>query len=76
MLAGAVHRIDEFSHRSITVFRMQPCDPVFVGVIGVRRQAVDSPVFGGPGLVSKAVPQVDGDGSHLGYLLKTGCCGV
>ena len=51
---------------------MQPRDPVFVGVIGVRRQAVDGAIFGGPALVSKTVPQVDRDGSHLGDLLETG----
>src|SRR6188472_280874 len=54
---------------------MQPRDPVFMGIIGISRQAVDRPIFGGPALVSKAVPQVDRDRGHLANLLKTGCRG-
>ena len=55
LLAGTFHRIEELPHGSFAIFRMQPGDPVLVGVIGVRRQAVDGAIFGGSALVSKTV---------------------
>ena len=72
LLAGTFHRIEELPHGSFAIFRMQPGDPVLVGVIGVRRQAVDGAIFRGSALVSKTVPQVDRDRSDLGDLPETG----
>ena len=67
-MSGAVHRIEKMLHGAGAVVRMQALDPIFMPVVLVGRQTVDFAIFRRPLLVSKAITEINGEGSHLGHL--------
>src|SRR5260370_42491022 len=67
-----MHCIDKVLNSARAVFRMQSLDPILMRIVCVRRQSVDGPILGRPGLISKAVPKINRYHSYLGYLLAAG----
>ncbi len=72
MLCGPAHGIEEIPQRAGTVLRVQPSDPVLMGVVDLRRQTVDRPVLRRATFVAKAVLEVDRDHGYFGQLVQDG----